>query len=137
MTPEQRATLALLADVLVPAAEGMPAASEVKVHEKWIDRAVDARPDLQADLLCVIEAAAGREPAVELVRLREQEPASFDTLALLVTGAYYMVPRVRKLVGYPGQKRRPAYPDEADYDLRDGLLDPVIARGSIYRTPAD
>ena len=40
---------------------------------------------------------------------------------------------VRKAVGYPGQKANPPYPDEAEYDLRDGLLEPVIARGPLYR----
>jgi hypothetical protein len=133
VTAEQRATLAALADVIVPGAEGMPSASEVKVHERWIDRAVSGRPDLEDELRRAVDVAAGRDPESELARLRDEEPATFEAIALLVTGAYYMVPRVRKLIGYPGQKRTPAYPDEADYDLRDGLLDPVIARGPIHR----
>ncbi len=138
MSPEQRSTLAGLADVLVPAADGMPAASEVKVHERWIDKALGARPDLEAGLLAMLDVAADREPAAELERLRTEEPAGFETLALLVTGAYYMHPRVRKLIGYPGQGPNPAYPDEAEWYLRDGLLDPVVARGPIYRpTPRD
>jgi hypothetical protein len=133
VTPDQRAVLAALADVLVPAAEGMPAASEVRVHERWIDRALAARPDLEDELLATLEAAAGREPAAEVERLRTREPARFEALSLLVTGAYYLHPRVRKLIGYPGQRRNPAYPDEAEWYLRDGLLDPVIGRGPIYR----
>jgi choline dehydrogenase-like flavoprotein len=45
--------------------------------------------------------------------------------------------KVRRRIGYPGQGKRPPYPDEADYDLRDGLLDPVIERGPIHkRAPA-
>jgi hypothetical protein len=43
-----------------------------------------------------------------------------------------MNPKVRKRLRYPGQKASPPYPDEADYYLRDGLLDPVIERGPIY-----
>jgi choline dehydrogenase-like flavoprotein len=38
--------------------------------------------------------------------------------------------KVRRRIGYPGQGKRPPYPDEAEYDLRDGLLDPVLERGS-------
>ena len=51
----------------------------------------------------------------------------------MATGAYYLHPRVRRLIGYPGQKPDPAADDESDYWLRDGLLDPVIDRGPIWR----
>ena len=51
-------------------------------------------------------------------------------LATVVSAAYYMNPKVRKLIGYPGQSQNPIYPDEAEYDLRDGLLDPVLRRYS-------
>ena len=43
--------------------------------------------------------------------------------------------KVRKRIRYPGQGKRPPFPDEAEYDLRDGLLDPVIERGPIYKLP--
>ena len=61
--------------------------------------------------------------------LHDDDPAAFAALALLAPGAYYLHPRVRRLIGYPGQKPEPAPDDESDYWLRDGLLDPVIARG--------
>jgi hypothetical protein len=44
-----------------------------------------------------------------------------------------MSPKVRKRIGYPGQKPRPFFADEADYYLRDGLLAPVLERGPIYK----
>jgi len=134
---ESRTTLAALADVLVPEAEGMPAASQVDVHGKWLDRVLRVRPDLAPDLARVLAEARGRDPVAEVARLQQEDASGFATLALCVTGAYYLNPRVRKLIGYPGQKQRPPYPDEADYYLRDGLLDPVVARGPIYRpTPS-
>jgi len=38
-------------------------------------------------------------------------------------------------LGLPGNapKPKPALPDEADYYFRDGILEPVKARGPIYR----
>jgi hypothetical protein len=111
----------------------MPAASEVDVHGKWIDRALRARPDLEPELLAVLDGGRELDPEARLARLRAGDPAAYETLVLLVTGAYYMHPRVRKLIGYPGQKPNPLYADEAEYDLRDGLLDPVLARGPIFR----
>jgi hypothetical protein len=136
VTPEQRAALAALADVLVPAGEGMPSASDVGLQEKWIDRALRARPELEPELLRALEVS-GEDPAAHLERLRANDRAGYETLVLLVTAAYYMHPKVRKAVGYPGQKPNPPYPDESDYYLRDGLLEPVIARGRLYRpTPS-
>ena len=42
--------------------------------------------------------------------------------------------KVRKRIGYPGQGKRPPFSDEAEYDLRDGLLDPVFERGPVNST---
>lgn len=129
----KRATMAALADVLIPSAEGMPAASEVDVQGKWLDRVLAARPDIAPALLQVLDAAAGKDPAAEVRRLQEGDAGGFAALALAATGGYYMNPKIRKLIGYPGQKPNPPYPDEAEYYLRDGLLDPVIKRGPIFR----
>ena len=129
----QRKTLAALGDLVIPAAEGMPSASEAGVEGKWLDKVLAARPDLLPELERVLMKAEGKEPAAELAGLRAGDPAGFETLALVVVGAYYLNPRVRKLIGYPGQKERPAYPDEAEYYLEGGLLDPVVERGPFYR----
>ncbi len=43
--------------------------------------------------------------------------------------------KVRKRIGYPGQGNRKPFEDEADYDLRDDMLDPVIDRGPIHKQP--
>ena len=107
MTPEQRAAFARLADELLPATGDLPAPSSLGISERWLDRAAATRPDLADDLA--------------------------RALALLAPGAYYLHPRVRRLIGYPGQKPDPAPDDESDYWLRDGILDPVIARGRIWR----
>jgi hypothetical protein len=130
---QQRATMAALADILIPKAEGMPAASEVDVHGKWLDRVLKARPDIAPVLAKVLTDARGKDAVAEVRRLQQEDLAGFASLALAATGGYYMNPKIRKLIGYPGQKPNPPYPDEADYDLRDGILDPVIKRGPIYR----
>ena len=129
----RRETLSALADALIPAAEGMPAASDVDVAGKWLDRVAAARPDILPDLVRVLDEAAGKDPVAEVRRLQDDPESRFGALALAATGGYYMNPRIRRLIGYPGQKRNPPYPDEADYFLRDGLLEPVLARGPIYR----
>lgn len=134
---EQRATLAALADELVPAALGMPAASEVDVQGEWVDRVLRARPDLGPNLLRTLDGARGQDPADVVHRLNEEDADGMATLGTVVTGAYYLHPRVRELLGYRGQPHAPASPGESDHYLRDGILDPVRARGPVYRpTPS-
>jgi choline dehydrogenase-like flavoprotein len=111
----QRQAFAALADELIPAADGLPAASEVRTHEKWLDRALAARPDLAGDLARGLAAGL---PARELFAA---DVDAFAAVATLAAGAYYMNLKVRKRIGYPGQKAAPPLPDEADYYL-EGLL---------------
>ena len=61
-TQEQRVAFWALADVLIPETGSMPAASEAGSVEKWLERALAARPDLVAPLAAVLDAAAGRDP---------------------------------------------------------------------------
>jgi choline dehydrogenase-like flavoprotein len=106
--------LAALADALIPAAGELPSASGADPSGKWLDRALAARPDLASAFERALDAD-------DLETLAEADPEAFEALAVLVSGAYYMNLKVRKRIGYPGQKSSPPYPDEADYYL-DGLL---------------
>ena len=132
-----RATFGALADVLLPAVDDLPAPTSIDVHGRWLDRALDARPDLAEPLRAILAAATGADAAAEARRLRADDPDAFAVLSLLVTGAYYLSPTVRRRIGYPGQKPDPAPDDEADYWLRDGILEPVAARGPRWRRPPD
>lgn len=132
-----RARLAQFANALIAGSPGWPSASEAEVHDVWIDRSLAARPDLVAIVTSVL-AAAG-EPREVLNELRTCDPGRFENFSSLVAGAYLMNPRVRRKLGLPAgaPERNPPYPDEADFYLEGGLLDPVIARGSagFRRTP--
>lgn len=133
----RRQTLAALADELVPAALGMPAASEVDVHLEGINHVLAARPDLGPPLARLLEDLAGQEPAAALARLNEEDPEAIGVLGTAVTGAYYIDPRVRALLGYHGQPNKPPQPGESDEYLAGGLLDPVRERGPVFRpTPS-
>jgi hypothetical protein len=126
-----RAVLADLADVLIPAGDGFPSASEAGVAADGLDRVLAARPDLASGLLRVLAAARGRDPAAAVAELRQRDPDGFAVLAELVPGAYFMDERVRAALGYAGQTPRAIDPRQ-DY-LDGGLLQSVIDRGPIYR----
>ena len=132
---ESRQRFGAIADVLIPAAEGMPSATEADVPGRWLDRVVGALPELGPRLLELLEAA-GEDPTAYAEAALAAETAEIDELLGIATQAYYMSPKVRKRLRYPGQKATPVRPDESEYYLRDGLLDPVIERGSICREVA-
>jgi hypothetical protein len=128
-----REALAGLADVLIPATDGMPAASEAGATGERLDEVLRLRGDLEEPLTRLAERARGVDPAREVERLQTEEPAAFEALSTAVAGAYFLNPDVRRLIGYPGQERRPIeVQDPPDYE-RDGLLSSVVERGTIYR----
>jgi hypothetical protein len=130
-TPAERAVFAALANVLIPAGEGFPSASEALVADEGLDQVLAVRPDLAAGLKTILERAAGRVPAEVVAELQANDPQSFGILAEIVPGAYFMNAKVRAAIGYDGQTPRPIDP-KPDH-LQDGLLQSVIDRGPIYR----
>ena len=129
--PAQRAVLAGLADVLIPAGAGMPSASAADVAGRGLNQVLAAVPSLGASLADVLARAKGREPVEVVASLARTDPAAYGVLTEVVTAAYFMNPDVRKAVNYAGQGPSPLDP-RVDY-MEDGLLESVIRRGPIYR----
>ena len=96
----QRERLAALADVLMPAGAGLPAASEVDIHLQWIDLALDVVPMMAPAVHLALEIPG--EPADALEQLRQQHPEVFMAFTFILSGAYFMHPRVRLELGYQG-----------------------------------
>lgn len=134
VTPEQRSTFAGIADYLIPNAEGMPSASEVDVHGAILDRVLMLRTDLQEAFLRGLNACAGAPPAEAANALNRNDPAAMGAVGLVASAAYYMAPRVRDLIGYPGQESRPeSDPDAPLPYVTNGMLQVVIDRGPIFK----
>ena len=127
----ERALLSGLADVLIPAGEGFPSASEAGVAGEGLDQVLAFRPDLAAGLREILTAAEGLSPAELVTSLQRADPGRFGVLAEFVAGAYFLNPEVRDKLGYQGQKAHPIDP-HPDY-LDGGLLRSVVDRGRIYR----
>lgn len=134
----ERAALASIADILIPEAEGMPAASAIGVHEGGVDHVLSLRPELAADLLRGLRSVApGEDGAAAAERLNREDSAAMGAIGLVASAAYYRHPDVRRRLGYPGQEQRPVRPEEEEDFRRDGLLQQVIDRGQIYRPTPD
>jgi hypothetical protein len=132
---DRRTTFAAVADHLIPAAHGMPTAGDV-VGPARLRFVLRARPDLLEPLRMALRQELGTDPAARLAMLERDEPDHLGALLLVLVGGYYTDKHVRDLIGYPGQlaKKVPSwrYPDF----MAEGLIDPVLARGPIWRDPA-
>jgi len=126
-----RAVLAGLADVLIPAGDGFPSASEAGVAGEGLDLVLAARPDLAEGVERLIALARGSDPAAAVAGFQASDPAAFAVLAEVIPGAYFMNAGVRAALGYDGQAPRPI--DPAPDPEAERLLVSVIARGPIYR----
>jgi hypothetical protein len=130
---EARAVFAGLADVLIPAEDGMPSAGEVALERGALDAVLAVRADVEDGLAALLEAARDANPEDEVARLQREDPEAFQLLTTVVAGGYFLDEGVREAIGYRGQEAVPIESlDPPDYE-RDGLLASVVERGPIYR----
>lgn len=128
-----RETFAAIADILIPDAEGMPAASAVGVHEEVLDRILGLRPDLTEAFGRGIAFARGKDAKAAAEALNQEDAQALTAIGLIASAGYYMAPRVRDLIGYPGQERRPFDANAVPEYVANGMLKVVQDRGPIYK----
>lgn len=132
---EGRAAFAAAADLLIPAAHGMPSAGEI-VDGARLRFVLEARPDLVDPLRAALRPGLGDDAASRLAILERDEPANLAALQLAVVGGYYTDRRVRDLIGYPGQMAKQVYAWKVPEYVDEGLIEATIARGAVWRDPA-
>lgn len=134
LSPEERNNFRALADALLPAHGAMPSASAVDVADSTLDHLIGLRADLLPDLLRglrTINAEESADSAIE--RLSDADSDALCAIRLFALAGYYQHPRVRQLIGYPGQEsHEPDIQDPPPY-VASGLLAPVLQRGPIWR----
>ncbi len=137
LTDVARERLRAIADALIPAAHGMPSAGRIGVADGQLDRVLAARPDLVEPLGRALSGDPGEAPEDVLRRLQSDDPAANDALVLTVVGGYYTHPDVRRALKYDGQIPVLVRPEIIPNYVEEGLIDPVLERGSIYRPVPD
>jgi len=100
LTASQKDVLARLAAVILPGTETQPAASEIDIETRAIERVLKSRPDLVAGFCQLLDRCTGDADAF-LQALPETE---LNLLLTLVCAAYVMDERVKKALGYHGQQ---------------------------------
>jgi hypothetical protein len=144
LTAAQTETLSVLLDVMLPASTDgrMPGAAELAVLVRHIAKAGTILPALRElldrldrEAIARCDAAFAAVDEVGRVALlddmRTRDPMVLDQLALETVTCYYQQDRVLEGLG---MEARPPYPKGYQVEPGDlSLLDPVIARGRMYR----
>jgi hypothetical protein len=100
----QRKRLVMLADLIAPRLEDMPSASDLGLVDGGIKDVLSLRPDLADKLPDILSNCPDTPSNHYLEDLGTDQPEALEVLLHVIAGAYYMHPRVRKLIGYDGQK---------------------------------
>jgi hypothetical protein len=131
-----------LAALIIPASAGhaLPGADDPAIFAEILDAAVPHASEVAA-ALAALDAIAGRPfevlgaaGQVEAAgAFREQHPRQAALLESLVVRCYYRDERVMRSIG---MEPRPPFPGGFEVEPSDlSLLEPVIARGKIWREP--
>lgn len=127
-TPDQRGAMARLAAAMIPASEdkGLPSGGEDRI----VDRALALMGPVAGDVATLLAAVEDARDDELLALLEQAGPAAMLVGGSLIQG-YYQDEVVLQVLGRPGGPPFPQGHETAPGDL--SLLDPVRARGKIYR----
>jgi hypothetical protein len=131
LSAEERAVLARVADTLIPARAGVPAASAEPGFWESLSVALDARADAFDEITRILHELGAVEPGELWERLRNLDataPAVFQALSTVITGAWLLTPGTRDRIGYHGQQSEKAGLEEAADEISSGVLDAVLGR---------
>jgi len=132
-----RAAFGRIAEVMLPGTDAMPSASEAGVSGALLDEVLEARPDLSAPLARALRDLGESFSLERLAQYLRVDSDAYSALTTCAAAAYYLSPEARDAIGYPGQEARDFDPYEYVLWVSEGLIDPVIERGPIWRRPPD
>lgn len=121
-----------IADFLIPAHGKMPKFSDVCSYAD-VEKSLDFRIDLKEGFARGITADLPAGAEKQLEALNKEDSEAFTAVTTITIATYYMNPKVRELIGYPGQESVSYDPQATQVYLTNGSLGRVIARGRKYR----
>jgi hypothetical protein len=125
-------TFLALADFLIPGFKKKPSFGAFCSYDDAL-HALGFRSDLREAFERALAVDMEGGPEAALVKLNGEDGQAFSALTTIIIATYYMNPKVRESIGYPGQENI-SYDSKATQSyLLDGSLARVIARGRKYR----
>jgi len=129
---QKEAVFLALADFLIPAHKRMPKFSDVCSFAD-AQAALDFRVDLKEAFNESLQTDLANGAEAHLENINQNDKPAFSAVTTIAITTYYMNPRVRELIGYPGQESVQYDPKETQVYVTDGSLGHVVARGRKYR----
>jgi hypothetical protein len=125
---------ASLADTLMPDAEGMPKASDAADLKAGLTFFLNARPDTRGDIMQGLRLLDGKAlDNASLNGFARENHDAWAALTLAIVTTYYNSPKIQALTRYSGAKRHTYDADAVPDFIAEGMLDPVIKRGPVWR----
>lgn len=144
LNASQQAVLDALLNLIIPPSEDgtLPGAADIHLVPFFVDAEPAYIDELSQELEGVIAALPPTfttmsfdEQEALVLALREGRSAFFNKLTIRVFGCYYQQDQVLTALG---QHAGPPFPEGNQVDPGDhGLLDPVRARGAVWREVSD
>jgi hypothetical protein len=133
LTDAVRDQIRILVDAIIPAGDGFPSAAEAGVHERYLDRALQVRPDIAAPMVSLARQCSEDDPGATVAQLAAAADARLEAVVEVVVACYFMSPKVGRRISYPGQVPAPILEGEDEYYLRENILAPVASRAPTWR----
>lgn len=123
--------IAWVANALIPSDEklGMPSATEARVQERLLPRALKERDDMAQSFFNALSRLPEECPVDPLGAIRALGADDFYVISFLIAGAYFLDETVARKLRYPGQE---ALYETPDYDEIMETIERVQSRGAVY-----
>jgi hypothetical protein len=121
-----------LADFLIPAHKRMPKFSDICSFAD-AEAALDFRIDLKEAFDKSLQTDLAKGAEAHLEDINQNDKPAFSAVTTIAITTYYMNPKVRELIGYPGQESVQYDSKATQVYITDGSLGNVVARGRKYR----
>ena len=129
----ERKSLRRVTDWFLPALDGYPSLAIADPDERVLALVLTQLEPLGEAITAALAAVPSDGVDAHMTELHDRDEDGFILLRTLCLGWYFTCRPVWVALGYPGRVALPIAPGDADYDLRDGILDPVRLRGKIFR----
>ncbi len=104
LTQAQAAGFSALCNVILPANGQMPAAGTLELAERELALVLKLRPGSEAALLRLLAQCPETVTPGWFDDCTREYPEDCRQVVILVCGAYYLHPEVRRILKYPGQQ---------------------------------
>lgn len=131
LSPNLYVRLEAFAALMIPGDEGAPGWLEIGLGLREVAHVLDVEPRWRAPLKRFLSHGGPLSSLADVEAIAQTDREGFQALGVVLANTYFMNPRTRAAIGYPGQEARDSSVGLLQAD--EALVAQVIARGPIFR----